>query len=91
MIQGWRRFGEATGVQEGDTVTIEMVSDTVLQVGACGAPGYCVRHAAGGNGLDTAAWGRGPGRATPGRWQGLAVSEAWPCSSPANSWLTARR
>ncbi|KAL4437472.1 hypothetical protein ABPG77_003453 [Micractinium sp. CCAP 211/92] len=32
MIQGWRRFGEATGVQEGDTVTIEMVSDTVLQL-----------------------------------------------------------
>ncbi|KAL4452129.1 hypothetical protein ABPG75_007791 [Micractinium tetrahymenae] len=32
MIQGWRRFGESTGVQEGDTVTIEMVSDTVLQL-----------------------------------------------------------
>ena len=32
MIQGWRRFGEVTGVQEGDTVTIEMVEDTVLQL-----------------------------------------------------------
>lgn len=32
MIQGWRRFGETTGVQEGDTVTIEMVEDTVMQL-----------------------------------------------------------
>lgn len=45
MIQGWRRFGEATGVQEGDTVTIEMVSDTVLQVGAAPA---CARAVAAG-------------------------------------------
>ncbi|PRW57535.1 hypothetical protein C2E21_4115 [Chlorella sorokiniana] len=32
MIQGWRRFGETTGVQEGDTVTIEMVEDSVMQL-----------------------------------------------------------
>ena len=32
MIQGWRRYGEVTGVQEGDTVTIEMIDDTVLLV-----------------------------------------------------------
>lgn len=43
MIQGWRRFGETAGVQEGDTVTIEMVDESIMQVtlerGAAGGGG----------------------------------------------------
>ncbi|KAI3438037.1 hypothetical protein D9Q98_000480 [Chlorella vulgaris] len=63
MIQGWRRFGESVGVQEGDTVTIEMVDDNIMQLTLehTGGPANKKRTRKGGHG----GGGGGGGGGTP--------------------------